>query len=71
MSQATYVLTFMASAHFSLVTLLVQVAFFTNQVVEAGEELTWDYGCSFHVEQGIMFPFKCTCGSQECRGSYL
>lgn len=41
------------------------VAFFTNRIVECGEELTWDYGLNFKTEDRSMFP--CHCLSSMCR----
>lgn len=50
-----------------MTTEVVQVAFFTSREVRAGEELTWDYGCTFNTTNNIMMPFACSCGSRHCR----
>ncbi|CAH2038977.1 unnamed protein product [Thlaspi arvense] len=43
------------------------LAFFTTRVIEAMEELTWDYGVDFNDEDCLMKPFDCVCGSRFCR----
>lgn len=49
-------------------TLCAQVAFFMIREVQDGEELTWDYGCDFSIDDGVVEPFACMCGSTVCRG---
>ncbi len=41
------------------------VVFFTNRIVERGEELTWDYGINFKTKDQTMF--HCNCLSTMCR----
>ncbi|KAM5574860.1 hypothetical protein ABKV19_014019 [Rosa sericea] len=43
------------------------VALFTTRDVGAMEELTWDYGISFHDRDYPVKPFRCLCGSPLCR----
>lgn len=43
---------------------MLQVAYFTNRVVDAGEELTWDYGINFKEKMDGSDPFRCFCGSE-------
>jgi SET domain-containing protein len=47
------------------------VAFFAQADIQAFEELSWDYGCTFDrsdVQEGdFVFPFHCKCGSTHCR----
>ncbi|GAQ83226.1 putative histone H3 (Lys9) methyltransferase SUV39H1/Clr4 [Klebsormidium nitens] len=44
------------------------LAFFTNCFVEAGTELTWDYGIDFEDENHPIKAFECHCGSALCGG---
>uniref|UniRef100_A0A7N0T8R9 Uncharacterized protein n=1 Tax=Kalanchoe fedtschenkoi TaxID=63787 RepID=A0A7N0T8R9_KALFE len=43
------------------------LAFFTKRVVNAMEELTWDYAIDFDDEDHPVKAFECTCGSEFCR----
>ncbi|XP_062025672.1 probable inactive histone-lysine N-methyltransferase SUVR1 [Rosa rugosa] len=43
------------------------VALFTTRDVGAMEELTWDYGISFHDRNYPVKHFRCLCGSPLCR----
>ncbi|CAM8969251.1 unnamed protein product [Rhodiola kirilowii] len=43
------------------------LAFFTKRVVNALEELTWDYAIDFDDHNHPVKAFKCTCGSEFCR----
>lgn len=45
------------------------VAFFTQQNVPAGTELTWDYAYEVGSVKGKVL--HCYCGSAECRGRLL
>ncbi len=44
------------------------VAFFTCQNVEVGEESTWDYGIDFTNKSFPIPPFTCHCDNKFCRG---
>lgn len=47
------------------------VAYFARDDIEAMEELTWDYRCSFQKAEvnsvDEIIPFRCKCGSTHCR----
>ncbi len=46
---------------------IYHVAFFTKRLVEAREELTWDYGNDFSLQDPDLPSFACKCGSSMCR----
>ncbi|XP_054650469.1 histone-lysine N-methyltransferase SETDB2 isoform X1 [Dunckerocampus dactyliophorus] len=46
-------------------------AFFTNSVVKAGTELTWNYSLNTHVSPKQQQEVVCVCGSDDCLGKFM
>lgn len=47
------------------------VAFFSNRIIEVGEELTWDYGTCFKHNGPSQSVFHCRCNSILCKEKVL
>jgi len=45
-----------------------RIAFFTNQPISAGEELTYSYGTHAHSDFPVSKMKKCFCSSSQCKG---